>query len=226
MIQPGHKELLPMTGTCSCGAEGMRATERQASGQEGRVLLAPRSSCVVCLQSDCEDKLPLESPTKWSGVLQVGFDREGKLLALDVQLYNNAGNSLDLSAAIMDRALLHTDNAYKIPHLRVVGHICKTHCGSNTAFRGFGGPQVGPHQLQVAAAHARSARHCGSVTGLWRSEGLQGAGSGAHAHYSLQSGPQAGSWHHIIMVVIVVPALRLCLSCVAASVAWLTCIRP
>ena len=104
--------------------------------------------------------------------LQVGFDREGKLLALDVQLYNNAGNSLDLSAAIMDRALLHTDNAYKIPHLRVVGHICKTHCGSNTAFRGFGGPQVGPHQLHVVAAHALYASHHGCATALRRSVGL------------------------------------------------------
>ena len=98
--------------------------------------------------------------------LQVGFDADGKLLALDVQLYNNAGNSLDLSAAIMDRALLHTDNAYKIPHLRVVGHICKTHCGSNTAFRGFGGPQVGPLQFHVVVAHALSARHCGSATAI------------------------------------------------------------
>ena len=41
----------------------------------------------------------------------------------------------------MDRALLHSDCCYKVPHMRVRGHMCKTHQASNTAFRGFGGPQ-------------------------------------------------------------------------------------
>jgi len=72
---------------------------------------------------------------------KVGFTNEGKLMALDADLYNNAGNTLDLSCAIMDRALLHIDNCYKIPNARVVGHLCKTNQASNTAFRGFGGPQ-------------------------------------------------------------------------------------
>ena len=74
--------------------------------------------------------------------LQVAFDKSGKVQALDCKLYNNAGNGLDLSAAIMDRALLHIDAAYKIPNVRVVGHCCKTNISSNTAFRGFGGPQA------------------------------------------------------------------------------------
>jgi hypothetical protein len=42
----------------------------------------------------------------------------------------------------MDRAMFHVDNVYKIPAVRVVGHTCKTNLASNTAFRGFGGPQV------------------------------------------------------------------------------------
>ena len=74
--------------------------------------------------------------------LQVGFTKEGKIIALDIDLYNNAGNTLDLSHSVMDRALLHSDNAYKIPHVRAQGHLCKTNTASNTAFRGFGGPQV------------------------------------------------------------------------------------
>ncbi len=49
---------------------------------------------------------------------QVGFSSEGRLLALDLNLYCNAGNSLDLSHSIMDRALLHFDVAYKIPNAR------------------------------------------------------------------------------------------------------------
>ena len=64
------------------------------------------------------------------------------MLALDCKLYNDGGNSLDLSAAIMDRALLHTDASYKIPNVRVQGFCCRTNIASNTAYRGFGGPQV------------------------------------------------------------------------------------
>ena len=75
------------------------------------------------------------------GKYKVGYSPEGKILALDMTLYNNAGNSLDLSAAIMDRALFHSDGAYKIPNVRVTGKCCKTNLPSNTAFRGFGGPQ-------------------------------------------------------------------------------------
>ncbi len=74
--------------------------------------------------------------------MQVGCTAEGKLLALEVTMYSNGGNSLDLSASIMDRALLHIDCVYNIPNLRAVGHICRTNHASNTAFRGFGGPQV------------------------------------------------------------------------------------
>ena len=51
------------------------------------------------------------------------------------------GFSPDLSAAIADRAMFHADNAYYLPNVRIVSHRCKTHTVSNTAFRGFGGPQ-------------------------------------------------------------------------------------
>ncbi len=74
--------------------------------------------------------------------MQVGYTQEGKLLALDMDLYCNAGNSLDLSYSIMDRALLHCDVTYRIPAVRAQGHICKTNLPSHTAFRGFGGPQA------------------------------------------------------------------------------------
>ena len=75
--------------------------------------------------------------------MQVGFSSEGRLVAVDIQLYNNAGNSLDLSASVMDRALMHADNCYRAPNFRVKGFVCRTNTASNTAFRGFGGPQVG-----------------------------------------------------------------------------------
>ena len=71
----------------------------------------------------------------------VGFDEAGRVLALDAILAADAGWSLDLTPGVVARALTHTDNAYWIPHFRAVGYACKTNKQSNTAFRGFGGPQ-------------------------------------------------------------------------------------
>ncbi len=71
----------------------------------------------------------------------VGFDGDGRVLALDAVLAADAGWSLDLTPGVIARALTHTDNAYWIPHFRAVGYACRTHKQSNTAFRGFGGPQ-------------------------------------------------------------------------------------
>jgi xanthine dehydrogenase large subunit len=87
---------------------------------------------------------------------QVGFSREGKLSALLVELFSDGGYSLDLSAPIMSRAMFHLDNCYLLPHLEVVGKICRTHAVSHTAFRGFGGPQG---MLFIEEVLDRVARH-------------------------------------------------------------------
>ena len=71
----------------------------------------------------------------------VGFTATGKLLALDIKLLSNGGNVLDLSGPVMTRALTHLDNCYFIKSLKAIGYVCKTNTVSNTAFRGFGGPQ-------------------------------------------------------------------------------------
>jgi xanthine dehydrogenase large subunit len=71
----------------------------------------------------------------------VGFDDDGRVLALDAMLAADAGWSLDLTPGVVGRALCHIDNAYWLPHIRAVGYACKTHKQSATAFRGFGGPQ-------------------------------------------------------------------------------------
>lgn len=60
---------------------------------------------------------------------------------MDLEIYNNGGNSLDLSLAVLERAMFHSDNVYEIPNVRVKGKVCFTNLPSNTAFRGFGGPQ-------------------------------------------------------------------------------------
>lgn len=72
---------------------------------------------------------------------KVGFDNAGKILAYDVTLSCNGGAFVDLSLAILQRAMFHADNAYFIPNAKICGKACKTHLPPNTAFRGFGGPQ-------------------------------------------------------------------------------------
>ena len=71
-----------------------------------------------------------------------GFDDDGRLLGLDATLYGDGGWSLDLSEPILSRALFHIDNAYMLPAVTARGYICRTHKTSQTAFRGFGGPQA------------------------------------------------------------------------------------
>lgn len=72
---------------------------------------------------------------------RVGFDADGRLQALEATLTSDGGWSLDLSEPVLGRALCHVDNAYWIPNVRVHGRVAKTNKPSNTAFRGFGGPQ-------------------------------------------------------------------------------------
>jgi xanthine dehydrogenase large subunit len=72
---------------------------------------------------------------------KAGFEADGLLRALELSLYSDGGWSLDLSEPVLWRALFHCDNAYMVPALDATGWVCKTHKTSQTAFRGFGGPQ-------------------------------------------------------------------------------------
>jgi xanthine dehydrogenase large subunit len=71
----------------------------------------------------------------------VGFDGDGRILALDLLLAGNGGSVADHTPAVVTRALCHADNCYWLPNLRFCGLSCKTNTVSNTAFRGYGGPQ-------------------------------------------------------------------------------------
>jgi xanthine dehydrogenase large subunit len=72
---------------------------------------------------------------------RVGYDDDGRLLGLEVDLFGDGGWSLDLSEPVLGRALFHIDNAYLLPAVTAIGYMCRTHKTSQTAFRGFGGPQ-------------------------------------------------------------------------------------
>jgi xanthine dehydrogenase large subunit len=71
----------------------------------------------------------------------VGFDAEGRILGLDLTLASRCGFSADLSGPVNDRAVFHSDNAYWLPDVALHSYRCKTNTVSETAFRGFGGPQ-------------------------------------------------------------------------------------
>jgi xanthine dehydrogenase large subunit len=71
----------------------------------------------------------------------VGFDDDGRILGIDFEFASRCGMSADLSGPVNDRTMFHCDNAYFLENVRIISHRCKTHTVSNTAFRGFGGPQ-------------------------------------------------------------------------------------
>ena len=103
---------------------------------------ARRSGRAVKIRLDRDDDMTITGKrhpfvADWS----VGFDDDGHLLALDVTLASDCGYSADLSGPVNDRAVCHIDNAYWLPNLRIRSLRCRTNTVSNTAFRGFGGPQ-------------------------------------------------------------------------------------
>jgi len=87
---------------------------------------------------------------------QAGFDDDGRLEGVSFTQYARCGWAQDLSIPVADRAMLHADNAYNLPHARIVSHRLKTNTVSNTAYRGFGGPQgvVGIERVMDHIAHA------------------------------------------------------------------------
>ena len=71
----------------------------------------------------------------------VGFDEDGKIQGIEISMAMRSGNVADLSSGVLARSLCHGDNCYFLPNVRFNGYPCKTNTVSNTAFRGFGGPQ-------------------------------------------------------------------------------------
>ena len=87
---------------------------------------------------------------------RVGFDDEGRIKAVDFLQLARCGWAQDLSLPVADRAMLHADNAYDLPHVRIESHRLKTNTQSATAYRGFGGPQgmLGIERVLDHVAHA------------------------------------------------------------------------
>ncbi|KAL7272380.1 hypothetical protein RUND412_004817 [Rhizina undulata] len=96
---------------------------------------------VRCMLNRDEDMLTSGQRHPFLGRWKLGVRNDGKIVALDADIFNNAGWTQDLSGAVVERACSHVDNCYNIPNVDIRGRLCKTNTMSNTAFRGFGGPQ-------------------------------------------------------------------------------------
>ncbi len=110
---------------------------------------------------------------------EVGYDDDGRVLGAQIDLIANAGFSADLSGPVMTRALCHFDNAYWLPHVAAHGYSAKTNTQSNTAFRGFGGPQGA---LAIEAILDEIARALGKDALDVRRVNFYGRSSGTDAH--------------------------------------------
>ncbi|MDR0965961.1 MAG: xanthine dehydrogenase molybdopterin binding subunit [Myxococcales bacterium] len=127
--------------------------KRLGGGFGGKESQATAWACIAALTAHltgcpAEIKLNREEDMAWTGKrhafespFKVGFDEKGRILALEIDLRSNCGAVADVSTSILERGMLHTDNAYRIDHIRVFGRPCRTNLPPATAFRGFGAPQ-------------------------------------------------------------------------------------
>jgi xanthine dehydrogenase large subunit len=105
-------------------------------------VLARRSGRAVKLRLDRDDDMRSTGKRHaFAYRYDVGYDDEGRILGLDLTLASRCGFSADLSGPVNDRAVFHADNAYWLPDVAIHSYRCRTNTVSDTAFRGFGGPQ-------------------------------------------------------------------------------------
>ena len=122
-------------------------------------VLAQRTGRPVKLRLDRDDDMVMTGKRHDFKVgYDVGFDGTGRIQGVDFMLASRCGISADLSGAVNDRAMYHADNTYYLPNVRIVSHRCRTNTVSNTAFRGFGGPQG---MMAIEYVMDEIARHLG-----------------------------------------------------------------
>jgi len=110
----------------------------------------------------------------------VGFDKNGQIKGINIEVNGNCGYSPDLSDAIVDRAMFHSDNAYYLDQATVTGNRCKLNTVSHTAYRGFGGPQG---MMTIEMVMDDIARHLGKDPLEIRKVNLYGMNDRNVTHY-------------------------------------------
>ena len=123
------------------GGFGGKETHATACAVFAALFARRNNVSVNCRLSRRDDMIMTGKRHGFLSRYDVGFDDEGRITAIEYQLAGQCGHSPDLSDAIVDRAMFHCDNAYYLPDVTIDGLRCRTHTVSNTAFRGFGGPQ-------------------------------------------------------------------------------------
>ncbi|MGF2529592.1 xanthine dehydrogenase molybdopterin binding subunit [Ralstonia pseudosolanacearum] len=105
-------------------------------------LAAWKLACPVKLRPDRDDDMMITGKRHdFRFAYEAGYDDDGRILGVKVDMTARAGFSADLSGPVMTRAICHFDNAYWLPEVQIDGFCARTNTQSNTAFRGFGGPQ-------------------------------------------------------------------------------------
>ncbi|KAF0231351.1 MAG: xanthine dehydrogenase large [Beijerinckiaceae bacterium] len=132
-----------VTVECRRMGGGFGGKESQASHWAAIAALAAQVTGKPCkLRLDRDDDFALTGKRHdFRSRYTVGFDDRGVIAAYDIEHLARCGYSADLSLGVVDRTMFHSDNAYFLPHARIASRRLKTNTVSNTAFRGFGGPQ-------------------------------------------------------------------------------------
>jgi len=137
---------------------GFGGKESQGNALAVACALAARATGRPCkMRYDRDDDMIITGKRHDLRILyRAGFDGEGRLAGVEFTHLLRCGWSQDLSLPVADRAMLHADNAYFLPAVRIESHRLRTHTQSATAFRGFGGPQgmVGIERVMDHIAHA------------------------------------------------------------------------
>jgi xanthine dehydrogenase large subunit len=122
---------------------GFGGKETQAAAYAAAcALVAARTGRPAKIRADRDDDMAMTGKRHdFVADYDVGFDGEGRIEGVRIALASRCGATVDLSLAINDRAMFHADNCYYLPAVEIVSRRLKTHTVSNTAFRGFGGPQ-------------------------------------------------------------------------------------
>lgn len=170
------------------GAFGGKETHA-APGACLAAVLAQRTGRSVKLRLSRADDMRLTGKRhSFQSEYHVGFDQSGRLSASRMEMLANCGCSPDLSDAIVDRAMFHADNAYHLGNTSVSGHRAFTNTVSNTAFRGFGGPQG---MMLIEGVMDDIARHLGKDPLDVRKQNLYGDAprNVTHYHQTVDSEP-------------------------------------
>jgi len=123
------------------GAFGGKETQASLFAAAAALVAVKTGRAAKCRPDRDEDMVMTGKRHDFEVVYDVGFDDDGVLTGIALELASRCGATTDLSMAINDRAMFHVDNTYFLPAVEIVSHRFRTHTVSNTAFRGFGGPQ-------------------------------------------------------------------------------------